>query len=120
LNDKSSIGVGAAYKIGWGNNWNTIKITHQGVGLRSYVDWKIKGSFYISGGYEQNYKAMINSVDQLRDYSAWQSSGLIGLSKKYQISKKMKGELRVLWDFLSYQQVPKAQPIVFRVGYNLK
>ena len=120
LNDRSSLGVGASYKMGWGNNWNNLRISNQGVGLRSYMDWKIKGSFYVSGGYEQNYRNLINSVDQLRDYSAWQSSGLVGLSKKYQVSKKMKGEVRLLWDFLSYQQVPKAQPIVFRVGYSLK
>jgi hypothetical protein len=120
INDKSSIGVGASYKIGWGSNWNNLNITHQGVGLRSYVDLKIKGSFYVSGGYEQNYRAMINSIDQLRDYSAWQSSGLIGLSKKYQISKKMKGEMKLLWDFMSYQQVPRTQAVLFRVGYSLK
>jgi len=120
INDRSSIGVGASYKMGWGNNWNNINISHQGIGFRSYLDWKIKGSFYFSGGYEQNYRIMINEVDQLRNYSAWQTSGLIGVSKKYKISKKMKGEMKLLWDFMSYQQVPKAQPIFFRVGYNLK
>lgn len=120
LNDKSVIGIGAAYKLGWGSNWNNIRITNQGLGLRSYLDWKIKGRFYVSGGYEQNYKTMISSIDQLRDHSAWQSSGLIGISKKYSISKKMKGEVKLLWDFLSYQQVPRSQPVLFRVGYSLK
>lgn len=120
INNKSSVGVGASYKLGWGNNWNNIKLSHQGIGLRSYLDWKIKGSLFLSGGYEQNYRAMINSIDQLKDYSVWQTSGLIGVSKKYSISKKLKGEMKILWDFMSYQQVPKAQPILFRVGYNLK
>jgi hypothetical protein len=120
LNNKSSIGVGASYKLGWGNNWNNIRVSHQGIGLRSYLDWKIKGSFYFSGGYEQNYRSLINSVDQLRNYSSWQSSALVGVSKKYSISKKMKGEMKLLWDFMSYQQVPKTQPILFRVGYSLK
>jgi hypothetical protein len=120
LNDKSIIGIGASYKVGWGHNWNNIKLTHQGIGLRSYLDWKIKGQVYISGGYEQNYRNMINSVDQLRDYSAWQSSGLIGVSKRYKAGKKLNGEMKLMWDFLSYQQVPKGQPIIFRVGYSLK
>lgn len=120
LSDKSSIGIGASYKVGWGSNWNNIRLSHQGVGLRSYLDWKIKGSFYFSGGYEQNYRTMINSIGQLRDYSAWQASGLVGLSKKYSISKKMKGEMKILWDFMSYQQVPKSQPVLFRIGYSLK
>jgi len=120
LNDKSSLGLGASYKIGWGSGWNNFRMTHQGIGLRSYLDWKIKSSFYFSGGYEQNYRSMINSVDQLTNYSAWQTSGLIGVSKKYSISKKMKGDIKLLWDFMSYQQVPKTQPILFRVGYSIK
>jgi hypothetical protein len=120
INDKSSIGVGASYKLGWGSNWSNLKLSHQGVGLRSYLDWKIKGSFYFSGGYEQNYRSLISSIDQLKNYSSWQTSGLIGVSKKYSISKKMKGEMKLLWDFMSYQQVPKAQPVLFRVGYSLK
>ena len=118
--EKSAIGVGASYKLGWGNNWDNINISHQGVGLRTYLDWKIKGSFYFSGGYEQNYMTMISSVDQLQNYSAWQTSGLIGVSKKYKIRKKMKGEVKLLWDFMSYQQIPKTQPILFRIGYSLK
>ena len=120
INDKSSVGVGASYKLGWGNNWSNLKISHQGVGLRSYLDWKIKGSFYFSGGYEQNYRKLINSVDQLKNYSSWQTSGLLGVSKKYALTKKMRGEMKLLWDFMSSQQVPKTQPILFRVGYSLK
>jgi hypothetical protein len=120
LNDKSVIGIGASYKMGWGSSWNNLRITHQGVGMRSYVDWKIKGSFYLSGGYEQNYRNLIQSIDQLNNYSAWQTSGLIGVSKKYSLSKKLKGEMKLLWDFMSYRQVPKTQAVLFRVGYNLK
>jgi hypothetical protein len=120
LNDKSVIGVGASYKVGWGSSWNNIQVSHQGVGLRSFLDWKIKCSIYLSGGYEQNYRNLIHTIAQLKDYCGWQSSGLVGLSKKYQVSKKMKGEMKLLWDFLSYRQVPRTQAILFRIGYNLK
>ena len=120
LSDKNVIGVGASYKLGWGRSWNHIKLTHQGLGLRSYLDLKVKGSWFVSGGYEQNYRSEIHSLQQLRDHSSWQHSGLVGLSKKYKLGGKMKGELKLLWDFLSYQQVPRSQAIVFRVGYNWK
>ena len=120
LNDHSSLGVGAAYKLGWGKGWNNIKLTHEGLGLRSYLDYKLKGSLYISGGYEQNYRTAFNTVQQLRDYSTWQTSGLVGLSKKYKVSKKLKGEMKLLWDFLSYQQVPRTQAVLFRIGYSFK
>ena len=120
LNDKSIIGIGASYKVGWGRNWDNINITHQGVGLRSFIDYNLKGSLFISGGYEQNYRSEFNSIDQLKGYSAWQISGLVGLGKKYQISKKLKGEMKLLWDFMSYEQVPRTQAVVFRIGYNFK
>lgn len=120
LNNKSILGIGASYKIGLGRGWNNIHVTSEGIGLRSFVDYKIKNSFSLSGGYEQNYKTAFNSIDQLRNYNAWQTSGLIGITKKYTISKKFKGNMQLLWDFLSYQQIPKTQPIVYRLGYTLK
>jgi hypothetical protein len=122
LNDKSVFGIGASYKIGWGRSWDNISISHQGVGLRSFIDWKLKKNFFISGGYEQNYKAQFRRIDQLRDYSSWQQSGLLGLSKTLSVKSKLikKTKLQLLWDFLSYQQIPKTQPILFRIGYNLK
>lgn len=122
LNDKSIIGIGASYKLGWGRGWNHIKFTSEGMGLRSYIDWKIKGSFWLSGGYEQNYKTAFNDFSQLKEFNAWQQSGLLGLSKVVSVRSKFfnKTKLQLLWDWLSYQQIPRTQPIVFRVGYNIK
>ena len=118
--NKSTIGVGISYKVGWGKNIQHINITHQGVGLRSFVDWKIKGSFWLSGGYESNYRREFKTMDELKYLNAWQQSGLIGLSKVLSLKAKFfkKTKLQLLWDFLSYQQVPITQPILFRIGYS--
>jgi len=120
LNNKSIIGIGASYKLGWGKDIRHINITHQGAGLRSFVDWKVKGSWWVSGGYEMNYRSEFSQVEQLKNLNAWQQSGLIGISKVVSLKTKFfkKTKLQLLWDVLSYQQVPKAQPIVFRIGYN--
>ena len=122
LNDKSIIGVGASYKMGWGQNIKHINITSQGAGARSFLDVKLKKSIWFSGGFEMNYRTNITSIDQLKDASAWQQSGLMGLSKKFNVKTKFfkNTSLKLLWDFLSYQQVPRTQPIVFRAGYILK
>lgn len=120
LNDKGSIGIGGSYKLGLGRGWNNIRMSSEGVGLRSYVDYKLKGSIYISGGYEQNYHSAFSTIQQLQNYSAWQTSGLVGLSKKYKVSKNLKCDIKLLWDFLSYQQVPRTQAVLFRIGYSLK
>lgn len=120
LNDKSTIGIGASYKLGLGRGWNNIKLSNEGVGFRSFIDWKLKGSIYVSGGYEQNYRTAFHSLEQLRGLSGWQNSGLIGLSKRYAISKKVRGNVQLLWDFLSYSQVPQSQAVLFRVRYTLR
>jgi len=87
------------------------------MGLRSFVDVKLKGSFWMSGGYEQNYQQAFGKIDILKDISHWQQSGLIGITKKYKIGKKT-SNMQLLWDFLSYQQIPKTPAIKFRVGYT--
>ncbi len=120
LNNRSIIGIGGSYKLGWGQNIRHINITHQGVGIRSFVDWKIKGSFWLSGGYEMNYRPEIRNIEQLKDKSGWQNSGLAGISKVISIKSKFfkKTKMSLLWDFLSYQQTPKSQPVVLRIGYT--
>lgn len=120
LNDKSIVGVGASYKMGFGRGWEHIKFTSEGMGLRSFIDWKIKGNFWISGGYELNYRSAFRDITVLSDLSAWQQSGLVGLSKTVPVKTKFfkKTKLMLLWDFLSYSQQPRTQPVIFRVGYS--
>jgi hypothetical protein len=51
---------------------------------------------------------------------SWQESGLLGISKIISVKSKLfkKTKVQLLWDFLSYQQLPRSQPLKFRVGYN--
>jgi hypothetical protein len=120
LNDRSTIGLGASYKLGWGSGIQHIVFSSQGVGLRSYLDVKIKGSFSATGGYEYNHATPFANVQQLRQWSGWSVSGLIGVSKTVSMKSRVfkKTKVQLLWDFLSYQQVPKTQPVLFRIGYD--
>jgi hypothetical protein len=128
LNDKSTIGIGASYKMGWGKDIRHISITHEGVGLRSFLDMKLKGSFYASGGFEYNYQPLMLTASSstsipptaVAEASAWKQSGLLGLSKIISMQSKFfkKTKVQLLWDFLSYQQLPRTQPVKLRVGYN--
>jgi hypothetical protein len=122
LNDKSIVGIGASYKVGLGSGWDNISFSQEGAGLRSYIDCKLKGSFWISGGFEANYKTALNNVAQLKNLNAWQQSGLIGLSKVVDVKSSFfkKTKVQFLWDFLSYQQVPKTQAVLFRIGYGFR
>jgi len=119
LNDKSTLGIGASYRMGWGTGIQHIALSHQGIGFRSFADVKLKGSFWISGGTELNYRSAFRDFSVLNDFSPWQRSALMGLTKKYKAGKKLKGNIQLLYDFLWNQQAPAAQPLLFRVGYSL-
>lgn len=119
INDKSVLGVGASYKLGIGNIQH-INFTHEGVGLRSFIEWRLKKQLFISGGYELNHNASFKNFTQLKNYEAWQGSALLGLTKKINIKTKWfkAANLSLLYDFLSRQHLPVSQPVLFRVGYS--
>jgi len=120
INDGATIGLGIAGSIGWGKDIRHMVLSYEGFGGRSYFDYKLKGSIWFSSGYEMNYRSAFTKIEQLSVLSAWQQSGLVGITKKYKVSKTVKGNISLLWDFLSYEQVPRTQAILFRIGYSIK
>ena len=120
LNGKSVVGLGLNYKLGVGRI-EKIRFSHQGIGLRTFMDWKIKKQFFVSGGYELNHLASFKNIAALQDADAWQQSALLGISKKIVMKSKFikGGKLQLLYDFLWKEQVPVSKQWVVRVGYNL-
>jgi len=120
INSKSIVGIGSSYKLGWGKDIRHMAISHEGVGLRTFYEMKLKGSFWLSGGAEMNYRSSFNRVQELKDYSAWQQSALLGFSKKISLKNKTlkSTKIQLLWDFLSYRQIPRAQPFIYRIAYG--
>lgn len=118
LDDKKIVGVGASYKLGLGSIDN-IKLTNQGIGLRSYLDWKMKKGIFISGGFEMNYNSAIRETN-IENAEPWQQSALIGVTKKIKVNARWfkATKLQLLFDFLSQQHKPVSQPVLFRMGYN--
>jgi hypothetical protein len=120
LSHNNIIGVGASYKLGWGNGIQHIAFTNEGVGLRSFLQIKIKGTFSATGGFEYNYTTPFTSYQQIKQLEYWTKSGLIGVTKTVSMQNRFfkSTALSLLWDFLSYQQIPQTQPFIFRIGYN--
>lgn len=112
-----STGIGLSYKLGMGTGFDNIQFSGQGMGIRSFIDWKLKGTFFMNGGYEQNYQPDYAGVPEGLGQK-WTQSGLIGISKKYKINSKLKGNMMVLFDFLYNQHVPRTDPVKVRLGYN--
>ncbi len=119
LNNRSVIGIGGSYTMGISTQ-QRLNLSHQGVGIRSFLDWKLKKQFFISAGYEMNYNTQFKNIEQLKQYNAWQSSALAGITKKINVKTKwFKGtSLQLLYDALAYKHAPTSNPVVFRVGYK--
>ena len=126
LNDKSVAGLGFSYKVGWGEGFRNIQLTAQGQSFRSFIDLKLKASFWLTGCFEVNYTPQINNqsvastVNRNMQIQSWQKSGLLGLSKTVSVRTKFfkQTKIQLLWNFLSYQQLPRASPVVLRFAYN--
>lgn len=119
ISDTKVIGIGSGYKLGWGSGWDHIALSSQGLSLRSYADIKAKGSIWISAGFEYNYLSAFTSLRDLHNnVNTWQRSALAGVTKKYTMGKKREGKIQLLYDFLAAKQIPAAQGLKFRVGWN--
>lgn len=116
INDRSLIGIGTSYKVSLGGGYNDVRFISKGYSFRSFIDWKIQGSFYVYGGYEKIYLPI--SQPYTDHPSRWHESGLIGLNKKYNVNKWLRGNMQLLYDFLYHKSIPVREPFVFRIGYN--
>lgn len=121
FNERSTAGLGSSGKIGWGKGFQDINITGQGLSLRTFTDIKLKGSIWISGGWEFNYQQPFHMLRSLRQVSDWKQSALLGLTKKLNIGSGLfkSYEIKLLYDFLYRYRAPVTTPFKFRVGYCL-
>jgi hypothetical protein len=120
LNGKNRIGIGASYKIGWSGDISHVQVSSQGASLRSFLDISVGGTWFVSGGLEYTYQPPVYTLHMLRDLANWEPAGLVGLTKVLSMKSKIvkNTKLQVLWNFLSYYEIPNTQPFIFRVGYT--
>ncbi len=121
FSDTKQLGLGIAYKAGLGNLQH-IKLTHEGIQLRSFGEMKLKKGFWFTGGWELIQNAGFKNFEQLKGYELWQQSALIGIEKKLRINTKWfkASKISLLWDALSKNHTPVSQSFQIRFGYNFK
>jgi hypothetical protein len=121
LNTRSSAGIGAGCKVGLGNGIQDIKFSFGGINVRSFLDWKLKGNFYMNGGFEYNYNYLFRSYSHsspgVITNDPWKPAALVGINKKYKLGK-VNGNMMLLYDLLAKRQMPETQRLVFRFGYS--
>ena len=121
LNPKFSIGTGATYNLGLGRNWNAIRLTHEGIGIRTYADYQIKGAIYFSGGYEKNATTPTATQKEIGIGSlTWYDSALLGIKIKPKILGKASPTASLQYDLLHDEHAPASPAIIYRIGWTLK
>lgn len=111
-----SFGLGTAFKLGWGRI-QKVHFTAQGISIRSFLEYRLKGTLYVNGDLEYNYNTVIPNLPALSDWNGWSRSALLGVERKYRISDKISGAILILYDFLARSRIPSSSPWVIRTGY---
>jgi hypothetical protein len=124
------IGIGGSWKMGMGKDIMHISLTHEGIGMRSFLEYAIIKGFNIRGGYERNFllkKVNTENLIFMKKPENWQQSALIGISKKMAIPLKLPvlkkksatGSVQLLYDFLYESHFPATPALQLRVGMGL-
>lgn len=128
LNNNLTTGIGTAFKLGLGNGWQNIRFTAEGLGVRSFIEGKLPKllpvvgeNLWLCANVEWNYFPTLNQTIPLSsfklDWSAWQQSGLLGLTKKIKAGKRTI-RTQILYNLNYAQQRHITSPFVFRVGWE--
>ena len=122
LNPRSVVGIGIAYKFALGESWKDIEWTHEGVGFRSFFDWRLASAgskllkgIWLTGGFEMNYWARIARDAQWEDL-AWEKSGLVGVTKTI-AAKRKEGKVQVLYNLIGSNGTAGGN-LIFRYSKN--
>lgn len=118
INDKSVFSLGGSARVGLGKDWNSLKLTSEGYGLRSVLDMKLKHSIWMMGSYETNYYSRFAGAQYSAPVNPWQANILVGFMKRIQITSKKNGMIRLAYNVLYKQNRFITQPVVFKVGYG--
>lgn len=126
---KLTYGLGLATGIGLGQGWDKIKISFEGIGLRSFASWEWQYGLGAYAGYERMYKrtAFTNSTaaateitsPSVHNKAKYSESVLIGLTKSYNINTKYNGAIQLLYD-IWWKEKGLRSPIVLRFSTKTK
>lgn len=117
LHEKKIIGIGLSYKAGFGSI-DHLRYSNEGIGLRSFLEWKLKNVWYLNGGAEMNHYLSFSTIQELQNWNRWQTSALIGVSRKYKVNAKLNSSIQVLYDLLANRQMPMTNPFLIRFNYS--
>jgi hypothetical protein len=123
-NPKLSTGIGIMGSIGLGQNWSSLQLSFESLGLRVFTVGEVVWGIGIYAGAEQLFgnarpDRMDNSVIPAnwvdRDLSS--TRALAGLVKNHNIGSKHQGGIQILYDFL-WKESNLNTPLLIRFVYK--
>jgi hypothetical protein len=123
-------GISIAYKLGLGESWQKIRLSHEGAAIRSFMDWRVASAgekllkgIWATAGYEANYwcgneiqlAANSGNVSVPIGLPGRTHAGIAGLTKKI-VKGKKELQFQILWQFAVDNNIRPASPFVFRWG----
>ena len=85
-------------------------------GIQVYFDYTVIKHFYLEALYETVRVGVPGTTDSGKQ---WVEGGMLGLGKRFQIGKNLKGNLVLLYNFFHGQHSPQPSPWVLRLGFEL-
>lgn len=119
FSEKGVAGLGVNYKFGFGENLSKVRFTSEGVGLRSFASYRLKGILHLAGGWEFNHYSRFYSLSDLSEGSNWAQSILAGVKINAFKVGKYQANFVLFYDFKANQSVPRTSVIKFRYQYTL-
>lgn len=111
---KTQAGFGLVYKVGWGKSLSHITLTTEGIGFRSFANYRLKGRLHATAGIEYNKFMRINSMTELKKWTGWSRSSLAGI--KVMVSDK--AGMLLLYDFEAQRSIPQTNSLKIRYHYK--
>ena len=122
-------GLGLATSVGLGSGWSKVKISFEGIGLRSYIHWQWQYGIGAYAGYERMFKcdALANTKQtspesfspSVHNTGHYSESIVLGLTKQYNINTKYNGAVQVLFD-VWWKAKGLRSPVVLRFSTQTK
>ncbi len=122
---KLNYGIGISTAFGLGKDWSNIRLSHEGAGLRGFVQHELFFGISAYGGYERFYRSGGNRrrLEETRtailpynerNTPAYSEAVLLGLTKQYKINAKRNGAVQVLYD-VWWKEKGLNSPLVIRI-----
>jgi hypothetical protein len=112
-------GIGGTYRTGFSKSYESFIKGLNVYGGRVYTDFLVRKGFFLHGEFEMlNTGDFVTRTAEIPDAAVWGSN--VGIGKQYNLSKRIKGSIIVLYRLEFNGHLPEQSKVNLRMGFDLK